>query len=783
MAGAPEYDNGQADEGQIFAWWGYATGLGVSGTPANADWTAQGNMADARFGASLFLAGDVDGDGCSDLIVGAPNRPSPGGVAGVGAAYVFTGAMSGLAGNPGPSGSQASALLGYAVGPAGDVNGDGYADVMVAAPYYDGGQTNEGMVRVYLGAADWDGGGSYWSAESDQASALFGSAVGTAGDVNGDGYDDILIGAPSYDFGQTNEGKVFLWLGSASGLGDNGTTTNCDWVAESNQASAGFGTRVGTAGDINGDGYADVIIGAPQYDNYYQDEGQLFAWFGSATGLGPAGLPTNVDWYARGDQESAQLGNAAGTAGDVNGDGYSDVIAGAQYYDGSVANDGAAFVWIGAAGGPESAATPDEAFWRAYGGQAGARFGYSAATAGDVDGDGYSDVIVGAPYYDNGEADEGGVFVYLGGAAAVAPTPAVTKESNQANAHLGWVAGSVGDANGDGYADIVYTAPDYDGGVADAGQVIVRYGPVEEIATGSQFSYAGYMAGMRVGFSAAGVGDVNGDGFADAVTGVPYYDSALTDVGAFNFHAGGGGGGNRTPLPRQIVAHSATPIARLGQSDEPDQFRMRVLAFTPFGRSRVALETEVKPTGQPFDGTGTYFSPLYSPVYQDGGLGGFTFNRVRNGLISGRTYHWRARVRYSPAQCPFQPGGRWLTIPWGGWNEALLRINTALVDVPEGPASADGVVNLAPPMPNPSRGVATIRFTLPAAMPAAVRVYDASGRLVRELLDTPRGEPGPHAATWDGRDDAGRSAAPGVYFVRLVTPAGDATTRLVRMRE
>ena len=783
VIGAPEYDNGQTDEGQVFAWWGYATGLGVSGTPANADWTAQGNLADARFGASLFLAGDVDGDGCSDVVVGAPNRPSPGGAAGVGAAYVFRGAMSGLAGNPGSSGSQASALLGYAVGPAGDVNGDGYADVMVAAPYYDNGQVNEGMVRVYLGAADWDGSGSYWSAEGDLASGLFGRSVGTAGDVNGDGYDDIIVGAPEYTAGNTNEGKAFVWYGSAAGLGANGTPLNADWTAEANQDAADFGLCVGTAGDVNGDGYSDVIVGSPTYDNAFANEGEIFVWYGSAAGLGANGTPLNADWFAESLQESAQLGGSAGTAGDVNGDGYSDIIAGAQYYDGATANEGAAFIWTGSATGPEGDASPANAAWRMPGGQAGARFGYSVGTAGDVDGDAYIDVIVGAPYYDNGETDEGGVFVYLGGPAGVATSPAVTKESNQANAHLGWVVGTVGDANGDGYADIVYTAPDYDGGVADAGQVIVCYGPVEGIATGAQFSYSGFLAGMRVGLSAAGVGDVNGDGFADAVTGVPYYDgSTMNDIGAFWFHAGGGGAGNRTPLPRQIYVGSATPIARLGQSDEPNGFRMRVLAFTPFGRSRVGLETEVKPAGQPFDGTGTDFSAVYSPSYLDGGLGGFTFGRYRGGLVSGRTYHWRARVRYSPAQCPFQPGGRWLTIPWGGWNEALVRINTALVDVPEAPEASVGV-SLARPVPNPFGGATTIGFALPAAMPASLRVYDASGRRVRELLDEPRAEAGPHAIAWDGRDDAGRTAAPGVYFVRLVTPAGDATTRLVRMRE
>ena len=96
-----------------------------------------------------------------------------------------------------------------------------------------------------------------WTGEGNQGGASFGQSVATAGDVNGDGYADVIVGAPYYDNGQADEGAAFVYLGGAAGL-----SAAAAWTAESDQAGALFGTSVGTAGDVNGDGYADVIVGA-----------------------------------------------------------------------------------------------------------------------------------------------------------------------------------------------------------------------------------------------------------------------------------------------------------------------------------------------------------------------------------------------------------------------------------------------------------------------------------------------------------------------------------------
>jgi len=285
------------------------------------------------------------------------------------------------------------------VGTAGDVNGDGYDDVIVGAELFDNGQPAEGAAFVYHGSATGLSTTADWTAEPNQASALFGGSVGTAGDVNGDGYNDVIVGAYGYDDDQPGEGRGFVYHGSAGGL-----SATPDWTAESDQAFAEFGNSVRTAGDVNGDGYADVIVGAPDYDNGQSDEGRAFVYHGSATGLS-----ATPEWTAESDQAEARFGISVWTAGDVNGDGYDDVIVGARLYDNGQVNEGRAFVYQGSAAG--LSATPDRT---SESDQRGAHFGFSVGTAGDVNGDGYAEVIVGAPYYDKGQAYEGVVFVWRG---------------------------------------------------------------------------------------------------------------------------------------------------------------------------------------------------------------------------------------------------------------------------------------------------------------------------------------------------------------------------------
>jgi hypothetical protein len=139
------------------------------------------------------------------------------------------------------------------------VNGDGYGDVVVGAQQYDHGSVNEGRAYLYQGSATGLDMSATWRAESNNFAGYFGGSVSGAGDVNGDGYGDVAVGASSYTNGEISEGRAYVYLGSAFGL-----EATAAWTEESNQANAAFGA-VSTAGDVDADGYDDIIVGASQY--------------------------------------------------------------------------------------------------------------------------------------------------------------------------------------------------------------------------------------------------------------------------------------------------------------------------------------------------------------------------------------------------------------------------------------------------------------------------------------------------------------------------------------
>ena len=446
-----------------WAWW---TGLALSlaltdaarGQSAAPAWSFGGGQPGAHLGYSVGSAGDVNGDGYSDLLVGAPDADS--GERDEGSAYLFLGSPAGLARSPAWTleGDQSGAQLGFCVASAGDINGDGYADVLVGAPGYDGGQEDEGAVFIYLGSP---GGlaptpSGVW--QGDQVGSRFGSSVASAGDVNADGFDDVLIGAPEHDGGEIDEGAAFLFLGTPSG-----SPSTAAWSAESNQAGASFGSSVAALGDMNGDGFGDVVIGAPLFDNGQVDEGQARVFAGSASGLATIPLQS----FEQNGADSRFASCVAG-GGDLTGDGVRRILFGAPTYVYTHPGEGGTFMaFLGQ--------TP---FFLDFGRQAFARRGISIASAGDVNGDGRMDVVIGADLYDNGEQDEGVVTLHLGHPSFVVDrTPAWTVDVDQPSCGFGFSVASAGDVNGDGYADVVAGAPLYDQGSGDEGRAFVYLGP------------------------------------------------------------------------------------------------------------------------------------------------------------------------------------------------------------------------------------------------------------------------------------------------------------------
>jgi hypothetical protein len=239
-------------------------------------WDGQGNQSEAHYGQAVGTAGDVNGDGYSDIIVGAPDLDVD--EVNEGRAWVYHGSAQGVenAWAWRQRGSEANDHYGFAVGTAGDVNGDHYSDIIVGAPYCTDEVEDEGKVWVYHGSQDGVSETSTWSKRSGHLSALYGYSVGTAGDVNGDGYADVIIGIQNSSEGELHEGGASLYYGSGIGLEDSRA-----WHGQSDEASAHYGESVGTAGDVNGDGYADIIVGAPHFETNYFDEGKVFLYYGN----------------------------------------------------------------------------------------------------------------------------------------------------------------------------------------------------------------------------------------------------------------------------------------------------------------------------------------------------------------------------------------------------------------------------------------------------------------------------------------------------------------------
>jgi hypothetical protein len=449
---------------------------------ATPDAQLESNQAGAFLGFSVSGAGDVNGDGYDDVIAGAIFFDN--GEMDAGAAFVFLGSAAGIAdGDPSTAhaqleSDQADAQLGWSVAGAGDVDGDGYDDVIVGARYYDAGETDEGAAFVFLGSAagiaDGDPSTAHAQLESNQAGAELGSSVAGAGDVDGDGYDDVIVGARRYGAGEAYEGAAFVFLGSAAGIAD-GDPSTAHAQLESDQDSADLGVSVSGAGDVDGDGYGDVIVGARNYDAGETDEGAAFVFLGSAAGIAD-GNPSTAHAQLESDQYSAALGTSVSGAGDVDGDGYDDVIVGASLYDADETDEGAAFVFLGSAAGIADG-TPSTAHAQLESNQTSSRFGLSVSGAGDVDGDGYGDVVVGASSYNADEIAEGAAFVFLGGATGIAdgnPSTAYAQlESDQEYAQLGWSVAGAGDVNGDGADDVIAGAHWYDAGQANEGVAFV----------------------------------------------------------------------------------------------------------------------------------------------------------------------------------------------------------------------------------------------------------------------------------------------------------------------
>ena len=460
--------------------------------------TITGVASGDQAGTAVSMVGDVNDDGIDDFIVGARGADPASGV-GAGQSYVIFGKAGGLSDidlatlTPTQgfkiSGGAAGDGAGNSVSDAGDVNGDGIADLLVGAVGADPlGRPGAGETYVIYGKAGGPGDIDLGALTPAQGFTIAGvtdyshsaNTVRSAGDVNGDGIDDIILSAPSslYQNG-TAAAEAYVIYGKVGGLDDIDlrTLTSAQGFRMVNDSSTHF---VNGIGDINGDGFDDVAVGAGA-----GVPGRGYVIYGQA------GIPAVVDLrslsgadgfqIAPFDESTESNGLVVSAAGDINGDGFEDLaVADAEQgpYSGRTA------VIYGKAGGPGdidlSTLTSDQGF-SVFGVGPYDASGRSISSAGDVNGDGIDDLLIGAPEADpGGREDAGEAYLIFGKAGGLGDINLATLTSDVGlklsgageDDATGRSVRAAGDINGDGYADIVIGAPD----AQSNGKAYVVYG-------------------------------------------------------------------------------------------------------------------------------------------------------------------------------------------------------------------------------------------------------------------------------------------------------------------
>ncbi len=534
--------------------------------------------------------------------------------------------------------------------------------VFLLAPLATAGAAAFTLQRTYLGAAPQD---------------QFGFAVHAAGDVNGDGYVDFLVGANVSDAGVPGGGAISLFSGGM-------TYAGAPWkVRPGTIEMENSGSAVAGGGDLNADGYDDWAVGASGPGPSGTAPGCVYVFFGGPT---PDVVPDRV---IQGVLPGGQFGAAVVVGADLDGDGHGDLVIGAPR-----AGDGEISIYRG---GPGFLAAGPARLVHARASDN--RFGKSLAWLPDTDGDGCDDLLVGVPRSSAAATWAGAVLLYRG-TAALDTLPDLVLLGQAAGDEFGASLAAGADVDGDAAADFLVGAPLANpNGRTDAGRAyFFRAGPALDAVADRSFD--GASAGAFLGSAVASGFDWDGDSNWDIAIGAPGDDTAGLDAGRCAIILGG------AALDASVDAAvlGPTSAAQLGSA----------LAGVP---------------GLRHDGRGALL------------LGAF------GGNANGQT------LVYGSADAPVDAG----VVPdWDG-------------------------ARLLPPFPNPA--VSGLRTVLETRAPGRwnVDIFDARGRLVAHLFAGFLG-PGTQVVAWNGHDHGGVAVPSGVYCIRAASRHKTLTTRAIVVR-
>lgn len=535
FVGAPYHDNNGVDAGRAYV---FSIESGVT-TPVK---TMNGISEGWNLGFSVAV-GNLDNDEYPDFVAGAPGSDNSG--VDAGAVRIFWNEPTSATNI---FGEAAGDQFGYAVTVVGDINDDGYNDFAVGAPFHTGTYSQAGRVYIYNGynrtlIRTHDG-----EAENNR----FGCAIDGAGDVNQDGYDDIIIGAYTHSAHDWYTGRAYVYSGYDGAL---------LYTFTGEHYYDYFGLSVAGGADLNMDGVPDLVVGAERFESeggLNDDYGRVYAFSGTDGSLlwtidgaegshlgfsvstmnifrgyllvgaihfddvthpglyeGALILYSGHGTNPTGDfvgEYDAGFGNAMCGTGDIQDDGHEDFIIGSSRYVDPVSGDttGAAYVYSG---------IDSSLQYLVVGEHNGDKFGYSVAGGGDLNGDGYDDFVIAAPYSDGAGSGRGGVYAYSGlnGLPLYGMISGIYDYET-----FGWSIDIIGDFNGDTYPDLLIGAPYNDENANNAGAMYIRSG-----IDGTPISYAlGWVDDGRFGISACGVGNFDGNSTVDYAVGEDHWSGS-----------------------------------------------------------------------------------------------------------------------------------------------------------------------------------------------------------------------------------------------------------------